>query len=112
MNDENFPRKNLFQTVPDTLSQELTEVLIKHKDVRIERIVSAGHASPQDFWYDQEEHEWVVLLQGEALLQIEDWKEPIRLCAGDHVCLAPHQRHRVEWTIPDEPTIWLAVFYS
>ena len=27
--------------------------------LRIERIVSEGHVSPEGFWYDQDEPEWV-----------------------------------------------------
>jgi len=25
--------------------------------------------------------------------------------------IAAHRKHRVEWTTPDEPTVWLAVFF-
>ena len=36
------------------------------KITKIERIVSRGHASPEDFWYDQEENEWVMVVKGTA----------------------------------------------
>ncbi len=52
--------KNLFSSFPTDLPQELTEVLAENKHVRIERIVSHGHVSPDGFWYDQDENEWVV----------------------------------------------------
>ncbi len=101
---------NLFEKLPTVVSEEWTDELLRAKNVRIERIVSAGHSSPADFWYDQEEHEWVLLLSGAARLLFEDG-ETRELKPGDHVLILPHRRHRVAWTTPEEPTIWLAVFY-
>ena len=101
---------NLFDDLPATLPQELVTILSQNQHIRIERIVSTGHASPDGFWYDQVEHEWVVVLKGEARLAFEDG-ETVRMKPGDHVLIPAHRRHRVEWTTPDEPTIWLAVFY-
>lgn len=98
---------NLFANLPDQLPQELFTVLLAGKHVRIERIVSQGHASPAGYWYDQDQHEWVLLLKGAARLRFED--ETIELQPGDFVNIAAHRKHRVEWTTPDEPTIWLAV---
>ena len=103
---------NLFSDVPDNLSKEVIETLAQGKNIRIERIVSHGEASPEGFWYDQEQAEWVVVLKGEAKLLFEGDEEPIHIKAGDHLTIPAHQRHRVEWTSPDKPTIWLAVFYS
>lgn len=103
---------NLFADLPTDLPEELVEVLTENKHVRIERIISTGHASPDDFWYDQDEHEWVVVLKGEAKLLFEDDDEPIHLRPGDFVNIPAYRKHRVEWTTPDEPTVWLAVFYS
>ena len=101
---------NLFAQIPSSLQEELTEILVSAASLRIERIVSYGQASPAGFWYDQKEHEWVVLLQGAARLQFED--ELVKLKPGDFVNIPAHRKHRVEWTTPDQPTIWLAVFYS
>ena len=104
---------NLFANIPATLPAELSEKLLRAGELRIERIVSRGHVSPPNFWYDQAEHEWVLLLQGAARLQLIDSNEQeriIELKAGDYLHLAAHQRHRVEWTTPDADTIWLAVF--
>ena len=78
--------------------------------VRIERIVSHGHSSPEGFWYDQDQHEFVVLLQGAARLRFE--VGVIEMQPGSFIDIPAHQRHRVEWTSPDEPTIWLAVHYG
>ncbi len=101
---------NLFADLPASIPDELTETLLKADSIRIERIVSRGQSSPDNFWYDQDEHEWVVVLQGAARLAFED--ELIELKPGDFVNIPAHRQHRVEWTTPDEPTIWLAVFYS
>jgi cupin 2 domain-containing protein len=101
--------KNLFDEVPDTLPNELIEILLSASTVRIERIVSHGHSSPESFWYDQDQHEWVVVLKGAARLQFED--EVIEMQPGDFINIPAHKRHRVAWTTPHEPTVWLAVHY-
>jgi cupin 2 domain-containing protein len=103
--------KNLFADVPAVLPDELIEVLTAADRVRIERIVSHGHASPQGFWYDQDQHEWVVVLTGAARLRIEP-QELVELWPGDWINIPAGQRHRVDWTTPDEPTVWLAVHYG
>ena len=101
---------NLFADFPSNLREELVKVLAFGAAVRIERIVSHGHASPDDFWYDQDQHEWVVVLKGAATLRFED--ETVEMKPGDFLNIPAHRRHRVEWTTPDEPTVWLAVFYE
>ncbi|MCA9090777.1 MAG: cupin domain-containing protein [Planctomycetaceae bacterium] len=101
---------NLLENLPTLLPEELTTVLAENSHVRIERIVSTGHVSPEGFWYDQDEHEWVIVLKGEARLQFED-SEPLHLTPGAHVLIPAHQKHRVAWTSQKEPTVWLAVFY-
>jgi cupin 2 domain-containing protein len=104
--------QNLLSPLLSQLPGELVETLAESKHLRIERIVSTGHASPQGFWYDQEEAEWVVVLKGEAKLLFEGETQRIHLKPGDHVTIPAHRRHRVEWTTPNEPTVWLAVFYG
>lgn len=101
---------NLFSDIPAHLPAELIGTLLDAADVRIERIVSHGHASPDGFWYDQDRHEWVVVLKGAAKLRFED--EVLEMTSGSFVHIPAHRKHRVEWTTPDEPTIWLAVFYG
>ncbi|HEY9130673.1 MAG TPA: cupin domain-containing protein [Dyella sp.] len=91
---------------------ETFEDLLGRPDVRIERIVSTGQASPPDFWYCQPQGEWVVVLRGSAGLWIEGEEAPRVLHPGDFVDLPPQCRHRVEWTDPDMPTVWLAVHYG
>ncbi|MCA9055965.1 MAG: cupin domain-containing protein [Planctomycetaceae bacterium] len=104
--------ENLLANLPHAVPRELTNILVQSAHARIERIVSTGHSSPAGFWYDQSEAEWVLVLTGEALLRFEDEESPRRLSAGDFVLIPPHRRHRVEWTLPGQPTVWLAVFIS
>ena len=102
---------NLLADLRSDISEELVDILVQSTNVRIERIVSTGHRSPETFWYDQREHEWVIVLQGEGRLVFENSKS-LHLKPGDHVLIPAHRKHRVEWTAPNEPTIWLAVFYT
>lgn len=104
-------RENLFSTPPASDSEVFAD-LLKRPGLRIERIVSTGQSSPPDFWYDQAEGEWVAVLQGEARLRFADEAEARHLRTGDFIDIAPHRRHRVEWTPADQVTIWLAVFYA
>jgi cupin 2 domain-containing protein len=91
------------------MPKELITTLLDASEVRLKRIVSHGHASPDGFWYEQDRHEWVVVLKGAAGLRFED--ETVEMRAGDFLNIPAHQKHRVEWTTPEEPTVWLAVFY-
>ena len=103
---------NLFRDIPSDLKEERVEPLVAGDGVRIERIVSRGHASPEGFWYDQEENEWVMLLAGSAGIAFEERAEVVSLSPGDCLEIPAHTRHRVEWTDPDGDTLWLAVFYT
>ena len=93
---------------PSPGAEQFTD-LFARAGVRIERIVSTGQSSPPGFWYDQPQCEWVVLLQGAARLRFEDESAARTLAPGDYLEIAPHRRHRVEWTQADPPTMWLAV---
>jgi cupin 2 domain-containing protein len=103
---------NLFDDVPRTLGAERVDVLLETSALRLERIVSTGHATPPGQWYDQERDEWVVVLRGRARLRIEGEPEDRALGVGDHILLRAHVRHRVEWTDPAGPTIWLALHHG
>lgn len=103
--------KNLFANLPENAPLELVTVLVDSKSVRFERIVSTGHNSPNNFWYDQDEHEWVIVLKGEAKLLFDGDVQAKLMKPGDFINIPAHRKHRVEWTTPDEPTIWLAVYY-
>ena len=106
------PIKNVFEAIPSREATEQFVELLSRAHLRIERIVSAGHASPVGFWYDQPQAEWIMVLSGEARLVFEDEGVERTLKRGDFVDIAPHRRHRVEWTHPQEPTVWLAVHYT
>lgn len=101
----------MFQDLPAPLPEEVTLCLLCSAQLRIERIVSHGHCSETDFWYDQDQAEWVIVLQGEARLRFANDDRSLHLRSGMYVNIAAHEKHRVEWTKPDEDTIWLAVFY-
>lgn len=101
---------NLFTNLPDSLTEEEILPLLTSGNIRIERIVSTGQASPPDFWYEQEEHEWVLVLRGHGVIEYEDGKQ-VALAAGDHLHIPARVRHRVRETSREEPTIWLAVFW-
>ncbi len=103
---------NLFDALPGPGAGEAFDVLLARTGLRIERIVSNGHASPPGFWYDQPQGEWVLLVAGAAALRFEDEPAVRTLAPGDCLDIAAHRRHRVEWTHPAEPTIWLAVHYG
>ena len=102
--------RNLFADLSPGSGAEQFLELLSRPGLRIERIVSAGQASPPGFWYDQPQGEWVLVLQGEARLAFEDEAKPRLLKQGDFVDIAPHRRHRVESTA--SPTVWLAVHYD
>jgi cupin 2 domain-containing protein len=93
-------------------AEERFETLLAKPGVRIERIVSTGQASPPGFWYDQEQAEWVVLLQGSAGLRFADEDQARELKPGDWLHIAPQRRHRVEWTEKDGATVWLAFHFD
>jgi cupin 2 domain-containing protein len=105
--------ENLFADLPPpcTPDEQVLRLLVQ-PGLRIERIVSNGQSSPPGFWYDQPHGEWVLLVEGEAFLRFEDESRPRKLRAGDYVAIAPHRRHRVDWTAADRTTVWLAIHYD
>ncbi len=103
--------KNIFGHLPEDLSLEVFETILNSSKVKLERIVSKGHSSPDGFWYDQDENEWVLLLQGRAEIKFFEEDKNIILKSGDYFNIPAHVKHRVEWTSPNEETIWLALFY-
>ncbi len=103
---------NIFANLPERLPEEEATLLASHPGAVVERIVSTGQGSPPGFWYDQDWAEWVVVLAGAAGLSIEGEKTARILRPGDYVELPAKVRHRVEWTDPDRPTVWLAVHWK
>ncbi|MGC9195613.1 MAG: cupin domain-containing protein [Syntrophobacteraceae bacterium] len=105
-------RGNIYSAMEQTVPREIFETLIDSGKVRIERIISHSSCSPKGFWYDQEEAEWVMVLEGEAGLRFEGDADVLVMKPGDWVEIAAHRRHRVEWTDSQRLTVWLAVFYG
>ena len=102
--------KNLLKNLPDHLPEELFETLVDSEEVQIERIVSKGHTSPQEGWYDQDKNEFVLVVKGGARLEFEDGREE-SVRPGDWLEIPAHVKHRVCWTTDAEETVWLAVHY-
>ena len=103
-------KENIFKNIPENLPDEIFNNLLVTNAFRIERIVSKGQCSPKDFLYDQNENEWLIVLQGSAKLSFENTAS-IELEKGDYLNIPAHQKHRVERTDPHQETVWLAIFY-
>lgn len=102
---------NVFAAIPAALGEEFVESLAGSGHARVERIVSRGHASPPEFWYDQDWPEWVMVVSGRAVLRFEAETGDREMGPGDHVLIPAHVRHRVVWTAPDQDTVWVAVHF-
>jgi len=102
-------KDNIFLRVPAVIPDELFETIVQNENVKIERIISDGHVTPEDSWYDQDHDEWVILLRGIAEMLFENEGQPVTLKPGDHVFIPAFSRHRVTRTDANQPTIWLAV---
>jgi cupin 2 domain-containing protein len=102
-------QENLLANIPQTISEEVFQTILLSEHLRIERIISKGQKSEKDFWYDQDQHEWIVVIKGAARLQFQD--KTLALKPGDYINIPAHEKHRVDWTTPDEETVWLAIFY-
>ncbi len=107
----NLKLNNIFELLPEDTDKEIFENLIDSGSVKVERIISRGQASPAAGWYDQDQAEWVMILQGEAIICVEDDGD-YHLVAGSYLNIPAHTRHRVKWTIPETETIWLAIHYQ
>jgi cupin 2 domain-containing protein len=92
-------------------SEEILETIIRTHKFKIERIISRGQATTEGEWYDQDKNEWVLVLKGNAGLLLEGNDKTIIMKTGDYINIPAHQKHRVEWTDPEEETIWLAIHY-
>jgi cupin 2 domain-containing protein len=101
---------NLLTSLPDHIDHEQVDELLSQPNVKIERILSKGQTSPETGWYDQEENEWVVVLQGAGEITFEDG-DKVRLQPGDYINIPAHRRHKVSWTDPENVTVWLTVVY-
>ena len=103
--------KNIFSGIQKHASDEILENIIQTDQFKIERIISRGHATADGEWYDQDKNEWVMVLKGSAGLLFEGNDKAVIMKTGDYINIPAHRKHRVEWTEPEEETIWLAVHY-
>ena len=101
---------NLFANIPVDVPEELFHEITNTDAIRIERIISDGRTTPQGNWYDQEEHEWVLVLKGCGVIEFADGRT-VTLNTGDYLTIPAHDKHRVASTSDSEQTIWLAIFY-
>ena len=101
---------NLFKNIPGEIKEELFEEILNGKEFKVERIISEGHKSPDNFWYNQDENELVFLLKGSAEIEFEDSK--VELLPGDYVNIHAHKKHRVSRTDDSQKTVWLAIHYK
>ena len=106
-----FYMGSLYENIPNELPEEIFDTICSNDNVLIERIVSQGHATPEDSWYDQEKNEFVLVVKGSAGLKLENESELVVLKEGEYYNIGAHVKHRVEWTDPLCETIWLAVHY-
>lgn len=103
--------QNIYENLPEAISEEMFDDLITGGDFRLERILSKGQSTPLGEWLEQETHEWVLLLKGRATLLFAEGSEILEMTAGDYVHIPAHTPHRVEWTDSEEATLWLALHY-
>ena len=100
---------NIFEEIIIDKNEEKFFEIFKNETIKIEKIVSNGQTSPKNFWYEQEENEFILVLEGFAILEFED--KEIELKKGDCLNIKAMQKHRVKFTSLTESTIWFAVFY-
>lgn len=110
VNNKELQVTNIFANIPSELPEELFEDIITTDNLRVERIVSKGHTSPEAGWYDQSENEWVIVLSGYGVIEYKDGTE-VTLKQGDYLFIKAHEKHRVSETSTDEATVWLAIFF-
>lgn len=101
---------NIYADIPSSLPNEMFNALISNENIRIERILPHGHSSPEEGWYNQDENEWVMVIEGQGVIEFEDGRV-VTLSKGDYINIAAREKHKVIGTVENVVTIWLAVFY-
>jgi cupin 2 domain-containing protein len=105
------PANNLLLSQELQPGEEQERMLCQGPGWRLMRIESCAASSPEDFWYDQAENEWLTLMRGSARLQFKDPDESLDLSVGDQLLIPAHRRHRLERTDPSPGTLWLALYW-
>lgn len=100
-----FEAVNFFAGLSEPADGEVFSDLLRRRNLRVERIVSS--AFPDTGLYDQEQDEWVILLEGRAVLEVDGTE--VRLAAGDYLFIPAHTPHRLLETRPEPRCVWLAV---
>lgn len=101
-----IPLNNLYRPEEPALNSEIFSTLFQNDSLKIESIRS-WLATPGEMYY-QDKDEWVLLLSGEARLEIEGREVSLR--RGDYLFIPKHTSHRVLSTSKD--AFWLGVFSS
>jgi len=104
--------KNIFSEIPENLKDEIFQSIIEKENLKIERIISNGQTTPEDFWYDQNQNEFIILLKGKAKILFEENSEEVELNPGDYILIESHKKHKVTYTSKEETTIWLAIHFK
>jgi cupin 2 domain-containing protein len=103
---------NIFNDIPSQLAEELFTTIHTAKNFRVERIVSQGQCSPHGFWYDQNENEWLIVLEGNASILFDGNPAPVELGPGSYLHIPAHAKHRLQRTSQTRQTVWLAIHYG
>ena len=101
---------NIFSNIPESIPEEIFDILAESEYCKIERIISKGQKTPEGKWYDQDKNEFVIIIKGYAKLSFKD--KIIKMEEGDWINIPAHTKHRVEKTNPEKETIWLAIYYK
>ena len=102
---------NLFDGINSLdLKDEFSEKIFEFGDKYVERIISKAHCTPNGEWLEQELNEWVILIQGEAMLKFKD-EEDLKLQKGDYVFIPKGKLHKVDYTSEEPVCIWLTFFF-
>lgn len=103
---------NIFEGIVSNKLEEKFETILERGNAKIERIISSGQTTPEGECYDQTQDEWVIVLQGKAVVSFIDSGESFQMAIGDYLFIPSHVRHRVEYTDPNEVTVWLAFHFN
>jgi len=103
--------RNLFADLPsESLPDELFETLCSGKKFELKRIISTGQTTAENEWYEQDSHEWFVVLKGEAKILFAD-NSVRHLFPGDCLQIPAKTKHRVIYTSTTKVTVWLVIYY-
>ena len=93
---------NLYNFTTPKIGEEFT-TLLEHKNIKINRIVSSNKI--ESIEYIQDEDEWIVVIEGEATLLLENEEKVLK--KGDTLFIPAKTPHKVLKT--SHGTVWLTV---